>query len=146
MENDDYMDRNHPVLVNKIIDLMKLTNNYMRYAPSHERHALCKKIRIKTLEVSELVIEAYMRKPKTTTLFKLDVTHEQLKMLWRLFWELGYFQRAKGEMTEQQIKKISYRKYSNVSKKLDEIGNMIGGWIKYDKEANISKCSKKELV
>ena len=48
---------------------------------------MCQRIRLAQLEVDMLIIEARKRYWNKTSSTKLDVQHEQLRHLWRLFFE-----------------------------------------------------------
>ena len=78
-------------MLNKIIHLRKDWEIYLGHAPKHEKYCLCQRIRNRMDDIFELCIECKARYWNKTTLTKLDVTHEQLRHLWRIFYELGYF-------------------------------------------------------
>ena len=71
---------------------------------------------------------------KKTTLTQLDVGHEQLRMLLYLAYELGYFAHHKGKSAPPNV---GERRWMVISNAVDEIGRMIGGWIK--KEQALTK-------
>lgn len=127
------IDKNEPVLINKIRDLLILSNVYLNHAPRHEKYSLCREIRDKTYEVHNYVIEGHKKFQKKTTLGNLDIAHEQLRSLWHTFWKLGYFSSKDGEKLKQ---KSPLQRYNAISMLINEIGAMIGGWIKADREKN----------
>jgi hypothetical protein len=123
-----------PTMMLKMLDLIKLSDIYMRHAPNHEKHALCKQIRNAQYELYATIIECVKRYHKKTTLVQLDINHEVLRGMYRLYYELGYFQypRNKKNRTEAQARK----RYRAISTYIDELGRMIGGWLNYEKSRN----------
>ena len=77
-------------LVLKMIELIKLANINLNHFPRHEKYGLCQQIRNSMYEVYDLIIESEKRYHKKTTLTNLDIRHEQLRMLFRLAFELDY--------------------------------------------------------
>jgi len=75
----------------KFTDFAKQMNIYLNHFPKHEKYGLSQEIRRKAYEVYGYIVEAQKRYYKKTTLVGLDVAHEQLRMLLRLAFELGYF-------------------------------------------------------
>ena len=91
---------------------------------------MCQEIRHKTIEIHNLCIEAHKKYTKKTTLSNLDIAHEQLRSLWYTFWKLGYFaykDNRKGKNIDPM------KRYLVISTIVDQIGQMIGGWIRADK-------------
>ena len=125
------------LLYRKFVDFAKLLNVYLNHFPRHEKYALSNRIRNTAYEVYEFVMEAQKRYHKKTTLTNLDLAHEKLRMQIYLAHELGYFKykdgkEAHGETAEQQEEK----RLLNITKLVDELGRLIGGWIKKIKEEN----------
>ena len=118
-------------LVLKMIELIKLANINLNHFPRHEKYGLCQQIRNSMYEVYDLIIESEKRYHKKTTLTNLDIRHEQLRMLFRLAFELDYFKyhNSKGERSEAEYR----RRYLAVNGLIDEVGAMIGGWIKSER-------------
>jgi len=118
-------------LVLKMIELVKLANINLNHFPKHEKFGLCQSIRNSMYEVYDLIIESEKRYHKKTTLTNLDIRHEQLRMLFRLSFELGYFEyhNGKKERSETEYR----RRYLAVNGLIDEVGAMIGGWIKSER-------------
>jgi hypothetical protein len=73
------------------------------------------------------VTEAQKRYHKRTTLTQLDVRHEQLRMLLLLAHELGLFNFSKGK---QDPDKPGDHRVLVILRLVDELGRMIGGWLK----------------
>lgn len=118
-----------PQLVMKFIDFMKLLNIHLNHFPRHEKYGLAQEIRRTAYDVFGMIVEGQKRYHKKTTLVNLDIRHEQMRMLILLANELGYFECKNGE----QSKESSPRRYLVISRLVDELGRMIGGWIKSER-------------
>lgn len=116
-------------LVMKFIDFMKLLNIHLNHFPRHEKYGLAQEIRRTAYDVFGMIVEGQKRYHKKTTLVNLDIRHEQMRMLILLANELGYFECKNGE----QSKESSPRRYLVISRLVDELGRMIGGWIKSER-------------
>lgn len=122
---------NEAVLDRRFLQMVQLLNLYLNHFPNHEKYGLALKIRNVAYEVYELIVESQKRYHKKTTLTSLDIKHEQLRMLIRLAFELGYFN-FKGKGSESS-EATGRKRYLAISDKVDEIGRIIGGWIKSQK-------------
>ena len=107
---------------------MKLLNIYLNHFPSHEKHGLALKIRQTAYDMYDYIVEAQKRYHKKTTLTNLDIKHEQLRMQVRLAFELSYLGHPKTE--KMSLQKLNAKRYLVISASIDEIGKIIGGWIK----------------
>ena len=112
---------------------MKLLNVYLNHFPAHEKYALSNQIRKTAYSLYDFITEGQKRYYKKTTLTNLDISHEKLRMQIFLAYELGYFNFKDGRNSK---KKIEEKRYSAISRQIDELGKMIGGWIKKIKEQN----------
>lgn len=83
--------------------------------PKMERHVLCAEIRRTMWDLLRLAVACNKRHYKKTTLQDLDAALDLLRCQVRLSMRLGY---------------LDMRRYEHWSRLLDEIGRMIGGWIK----------------
>jgi len=121
-------------LVLKMIALIKLANINLNHFPHHEKYGLSQQIRNNMYEVYNLIIESEKRYQKKTSLTNLDIKHEQLRMQFRLAYELGYFEyhNNKRERTSYEVT----RRYLAVNALVDEVGAMIGGWISQQRGSN----------
>lgn len=115
----------------RFIQTVQLLNIYLNHFPSHERHGLALKIRMTAYEMYDYIVEAQKRYHKKTTLTNLDIKHEQLRMLVRLAFELGYFGHPGAK--DMPAEKLNAKRYLAISVKIDELGKMIGGWIQSTK-------------
>jgi hypothetical protein len=84
--------------------------------PKSERSALVPKIGNIALNILLLLVEAYYTKKKLRMLRKANLRIELLRFLMRI---------------SKDRKFISYQQYEYVTKELIEVGNQLGGWIKY---------------
>lgn len=112
----------------KFLEIAKLMNIYLNHFPNHEKYGLAQTIRQKAYEVYGYVVEAQKRYHKKTALSNLDCAHEQLRMYIRLAFELGYFAFKDNRRSDKPEETAEHR-YLAISRLIDEMGRMIGGWI-----------------
>lgn len=117
------------VLNRRFVEFAKLLNIYLNHFPRHEKYALSQEMRRCAYDVYALIQEAQKRYQKKTTLTNLDIRHEQLRMFVGLAFELGYFEFSNGERADEDLKTLSARRYMALSRHVDELGRMIGGWV-----------------
>lgn len=118
----------------KFVDFARQMNLYLNHFPKYEKYGLCQQIRNKAYEMYGYIVEAQKRYQKKTSLTNTDICHEQLRMLIRLAFELGYFRFKNGaQSAEQDWEKAATHRYLTLSRMVDELGRMIGGWIAADK-------------
>ena len=120
------------VLVNKMTDLIKLANVNLNHFPRHEKYGLSQQIRNTMYDVYNLIIEGEKRYHKKTSLTELDVKHQQLRMMLKLAYELDYFKYHNGKTDRSQME--TDRRYLALNLLVNEVGAMIGGWIKSEFE------------
>lgn len=116
-------------LDSRLVLMLKQLNKYLNHFPRSEKYGLSLQIRNAAYDVYGLVVESQKRHHKKTSLSTLDIRHEQLRMFVRLANELGYFQFRDGAQLQQSAESIAERRYHALSKMIDEIGRLIGGWI-----------------
>lgn len=120
----------------KVIEVAKLLNIYLGHFPKHEKFALANRIRDNVYEIFDLITEGNKKYFKKTTLTNLDIAHEKLRMQIFLAYELGYFAYKDSRKTDKIPEILGQHRYISISKQVDELGRMIGGWIKSIKEEN----------
>jgi len=125
-----------PALNRKFMETSKLLNVYLSHFPKAEKYALSNLIRNTAYELYDLITEAQKRYFKKTTLTEMDITHEKLRMQIFLAYELGYFKFKDGRQAEKDPAKLEQKRFTAISRLIDELGKMIGGWIKKIKEDN----------
>lgn len=91
----------------------------IRHFPKFERHVLGAEIRATLWSLLRNVIVCNKRYHKKTTLTDLDAELDVLRAQVRVSYDLRY---------------IDQKKYENWSRMNDEIGRMLGGWIKSQRE------------
>ena len=87
----------------------------LRQFPAHERHVLSAEIRLRLWNLLHLIVLAHKRYHKRTALQDLDAQIDLLRSQVRLAHSLGY---------------INAQKYETWARHNDEIGRMVGGWLK----------------
>ena len=118
------------------MEFVKLLNIYINHFPAHEKYALSNRIRSTAYEVYDLITETQKRYYKKTTLTNLDIAHEKLRMQLYLAYELGYFRFREGRRNDKKPNELEEHRFLVISRLNDELGKMIGGWIKKIKEEN----------
>jgi len=122
------------MLYRKCIEMIKLLTIYLNHFPKHEKYALCTQIKNSALLVFELIVEGEKKYQKKSSLMNLDIAHEKLRMYLRLAYELGYFRFKDGKESTQDGEKIEMHRFLAITNLNNELGKMIGGWIKKSKE------------
>lgn len=118
----------------KFMEMIKLLNIYLNHFPKFEKYALANNIRNTAYELYDLITECNKRYFKKTTITNLDIVHQKLRMQIYLANELGYFAFINGKKEESNPE----QKYMAIERHIDELGRMIGAWIKKEKaEGNL---------
>jgi len=109
-----------PVL-EKMIDAYKLWHELLPHTPKTTRYTLCSKIDSLFTDVLKNIATATYQKSKSKENYinKAITSLDLLKFFLRVAWE---------------IKSIDNKKYITFSEDLDEVGRMLGGWLKHLKE------------
>jgi hypothetical protein len=118
----------HAAILHKCREMILLMNIHLNHFPKHEKYGLCLQIRNAAYDVYSLLVESQKRFHNKTSLGKLDVRHEQLRMLLNLAFELGYYTYHNNKQDRPQTE--ATRRYSAISILINELGSMIGGWIR----------------
>lgn len=85
---------------------------------THQRFLLGDRIEGHILDVMELLIQANYSREKLDYLREDNLKIEVLRFLWRLSHDLKY---------------LDKKRYEHVSRSLNEVGSLVGGWIKQQK-------------
>lgn len=104
-------------ILQKTYDMIIYGNICLKNFPKSERYALAADIKKSMYELLRLLIEANKKYYKKTTIQQLDVELETLRIYIRL-------------ASDPKLMYLPLRKYENWAKMLNEIGRMIGGWLK----------------
>ena len=101
--------------IDKIEDMMVYAEPILQKFPKYARfHRVTDIVRCMD-RMMEIAVEADKKYYKKTTLQSLDVEVERLRRYVRISLRLKY---------------ISHRTYKTWAEKIDEVGKMVGGWIK----------------
>ncbi len=114
---------NEVPLFQKAYDFYKLFYLYIDHFPKKSREVLGQKIESTILELLELISQASFtdQSHKIDNLLNASIKLDFLKVLFRLAFDL---------------KIIDQKKYILLEEKLQEMGRMLGGWIKSLKTSN----------
>lgn len=115
-------------IFHKCREVIKLLNVHLNHFPRHEKYALCQEIRQAMYDVYGLLVECQKRFHNKTSLTKLNVRHEQLRMLANLAFELGYYDYHQNKRGRSEAEAL--RRYTAASILINELGAMIGGWLR----------------
>jgi len=118
----------------KFVETAKLMNIYLNHFPKFEKYALAQQIRRCMYEVYWLIVEGQKRYHKKTTLTNLDIRHEQWRMFVNLANSLGYFEFKDGKINQTVPEKMAAHRFLAISRLVDELGRMIGGWIAFERQ------------
>jgi four helix bundle protein len=107
-------------ILQKTYDMIQYGYICLRQFPKSEKYTLAAEIKQSMYRLLKLIITANKRYYKKTTLQDIDVELEFLRYLVRL-------------SADAELRFLPLKKYENWSKMLNEIGRMLGGWIKSSK-------------
>ena len=103
------------LITKKIRDMIIYNNIMLKQFPKHEKYLLANKIRELGYEIFESAIIINKKFHKKTTFTELNIKHELLRQFVNLAFELKYIDSQKHKVSQLKI---------------DEVGKMIGSWIK----------------
>ena len=104
-------------LIQKLVQVYKLWHGFLPNFQKDSRYTIGTKIDSLFLETIELIIKASYS-DKTERFISLKGASSKLDLL-KFFLQVAW-----------EIKSLDNKKYILLSEKLDEIGKMLGGWIK----------------
>ena len=122
---------NTPALETKLFTMIKSLNGYLKHFPRDEKFALVKDIKNVAYELVILYAKAKKQYQNKTTLQNLDITLETLRLLTRVAFEMRYFNFYNGR--DENTDSEALRKYTYLANQFDEIGSIIGSWLKNTK-------------
>ena len=108
------------LIITKTYDLLKYSIPILATFPRDQKFLLCDQFQKLITDVLDALIEAYYSKTKLPALIPANLNLEKLRYRIRLSHDLKF---------------ISNKQYEHLSEKVDEIGRMLGGWIKKEKGA-----------
>lgn len=97
------------------MDLIIYANIMVKQFPKHEKYQLAARIMGLCYDLLEAAVTTGKRLHKKTTLTEMNVKHEVLRQLVNVAFEMRY---------------IDAKKHRTVSLIIDEVGRMLGGWIR----------------
>lgn len=112
-------------VLTKMQDLLLYTIPQLAKFPRDQKFVLGDRIETKLLEVQERCIRAYYSREKKTHLIEANLALEITRHLVRLAFALRV---------------LSPKAYEVISERVDEVGRMIGGWMKQARAAAVVKA------
>lgn len=113
-------------IIQKTYDMIQYAYVCMRQFPKSEKHTMAADIKHSMYTMLRLLIAASKKYYKKNTLQDVDIELQYLKTMVRLASEL------RNSPSEPPF--LPLNKYENWVKMLDEIGRMLGKWIKNNKQ------------
>lgn len=110
----------HLVLLTKLEELDAYTHTVLHQFPKLERHLLCMEMRAAMSRILRLTIVAWKRRQKSGALFDLDVEIEVFR---------GFVRKA------HRMRYINTNRLEIWMRHTNEIGKMVGAWIKHEGSA-----------
>ena len=87
--------------------------------PKSQRFVIAQRLQNAALDVLQGVVSAYTKREKKASLEQASEALEQVRILIRLAHDLGFLPQKKADPIQQSV---------------DEIGRMLGGWIKAEQK------------
>lgn len=106
----------HLLIQKKILDMIKYNNTLLVHFPKHEKYLLANKIREYGYLLLEICIAVNKKIYKKTDITNFNIKHETLRQLINISFELKY---------------INSHKHRVCSALIDEVGCLLGAWIKF---------------
>lgn len=104
-------------ILQKTYDMIKYGNQCLLQFPRAERYALAAEIKQSMYKILRLIIQANKQRNKRQLQIEIDTELDVLRTFIRL-------------AADKQTAYLPLRKYEIWSKQLNEIGKMLGGWMK----------------
>ena len=103
-----------PIFV-KWMEFLKWFLPVLEKFPKRTRFTITNRMENISLDILELLIEARYSKDKRTSLKKVNLYLEKIRILFRL---------------SHETKLVSTKTYNHASKSINEVGMMLGGWLR----------------
>ena len=117
------MSEAHLSLLTKLEELDSYTHTVLHQFPKIERHLLCADMRSAMNKLLRLSIVAWKRRQKAGALFDLDVEVEVFRGFVRKSHRMGYINTNRLDVSMRHT---------------NEIGKMVGAWIKHEGSPNVT--------
>lgn len=108
--------RQGPAIFDALYDLILVLYQAVRGFPKSQQFVLGRRIEETAVQMLAGVIEANTISDKRAPLRAVSVELEKLRVFLRLAKDLGF---------------VSFKKYETLSERVDAIGRMLGGWMKW---------------
>lgn len=108
----------------KIYELIIVIYQYVRLFPKQEKFILGERIENASVDLLEGIITANQKQQKLSSLVEVSVKLDVLRIFIRL---------------SKDLRLLDLKKYENLITHIQEIGRMLGGWIKYEREKTLPK-------
>ena len=106
------------IIKQKLEDTIEYAYGVFRHFPKSERFTLVADLKRSLTKMLELIVRANKSRNKLSILMDIDTELEVFRSLVRLSFQLKF---------------ISMKKYEILSRKVNEVGRLLGGWIKQNK-------------
>jgi len=103
------------IIYQKHYDLMVYSFPIIGRFPKDQRFVLGQQIENQMLEIGKMIVHANKLKQKRGKLYDIDIELEKLRFLIRI---------------AKDLKILTISKYGHHCERLDEIGRLLGGWLK----------------
>ncbi len=103
------------IMFQKHYDLMVYSFPIIGRFPKDQRFVLGQQIENQMLEIGKMIVHANKLKQKRGKLYDIDIELEKLRFLIRI---------------AKDLKVLTISKYGHHCERLDEIGRLLGGWLK----------------
>ncbi len=103
------------IIYQKVYDFMGYFFPIVERFPKFEKFALCSQLKNCVLDIARLIIRANKSRYRKAILYEIDIKLEELKMLVRF---------------SHQRKYLSMKSWEHSTRLLEEVGRLLGGWIK----------------
>jgi len=103
------------VIYQRVYDLMLYLFPIIDRFPKYEKFVLCTQVKNCIIDIARHIIKANKSRNKRALLYNIDVFIEELRLLIRLSHDRKY---------------LAHKSYEETSKRVNEIGRLLGGWIK----------------
>lgn len=108
------------IIYEKTLEMIEYGTIAVRQFPKYEKFVLASMIRQQMYEILRLIVETNKRTYRKTALMELDIAHETLRHL--------------VDLSHRRLKYIDHKKYTLWMERIDEVGKLLGGWIRSQRE------------
>lgn len=108
------------VIYEKTLEMIEYGTIALRQFPKYEKFVLAAMIRQQMYDILKLVVETNKRHHRKTALTELDIAHETLRHL--------------VDLAYRRLKYIDQKKYLLWMERINEVGKLLGGWIRSQRE------------